>query len=168
MNQYGKMDKQEIADLLRTIAADEQLKRQLLELLIGTLDLRVNQFHPFVFVGGKPEIGRDVGIGLFSEVNAKGGRIAIGDACDIASFVSINICDSHKKCLGMSSEIEKKEIVLENNVFIGSHSFIGGGTHIGHHSVIGAGTIIKNAGYIPPYSLIVGNPVEIKKGYYAI
>ena len=62
--------------------------------------------------------------------------------------------------------IERKKIYLENNVIIGSHTFIGGETHIGHHSVIAAGTILLNAGYIPPYSLIIGNPAKIKKEYY--
>ena len=102
-----------------------------------------------------------------AERGVRVGVRAAGDpGCDIASFVSINVLDSHKKCLGASEKIKKKPIVLENDVFVGSHSFIGGGTHIAHHCVVGAGTIIINKGYIPPYSLIVGNPAEIKKGYY--
>jgi acetyltransferase-like isoleucine patch superfamily enzyme len=36
----------------------------------------------------------------------------------------------------------------------------------GHHSVVGAGTILINAGEIPLYSLIVGNPAKIKAEYY--
>jgi acetyltransferase-like isoleucine patch superfamily enzyme len=31
--------------------------------------------------------------------------------------------------------------------------------------VIGAGTIVRE-GEIPPYSLVVGNPMVIKPGYY--
>ena len=93
-------------------------------------------------------------------------EVKIGDNCDISSFVAINAADSHKKCIGFSEEVERGKIVLENNVFVGSHSFIGGNVHIGHNSVVAAGTILTNSGYIPPYSLIIGNPAEIKENYY--
>ena len=134
--------------------------------VIDILKLSENKFHPLVFINGEPEIGEGTFIGFFSEINAKGAKVRIGKNCDIASFVSINCADSHKKTIGVSSEIERKKIVIEDNVFIGSHSFIGGGVHIGHHSVIAAGTILINVGKIPPYSLIIGNPPMIRKGYY--
>ena len=63
-------------------------------------NFRKNEFHPLVWINGEPEIGRGVYIGGFSEINAKGARVVIGDNCDIASFVAINCADSHKKCLG--------------------------------------------------------------------
>lgn len=129
-------------------------------------NIKQNRFHPLVYIGGEPEIGKNVYIGLFSEVNANKSSISIGDNCDIASFVSINVADSHKICIGISDSIDRNPIILENNVFIGSHSFIGGNVHIGHHSVVSAGTILINSGYIPPYSLIIGNPYVIKKGYF--
>lgn len=125
-----------------------------------------NQFHPLVWIVGQPIIGKNVYIGGLSEVNANGAKVIIGDNCDIASFVSINCADSHKKCIGLSNNIERKEITIENNVFIGSHSVIKGGAYIGHHSVIGAGTIV-NGVRIPPYSLVIGNPMKVKSGYYS-
>lgn len=125
-----------------------------------------NPFHPLVYIGGEPEFGKNVYIGMFSEVNAKGARVRIGDNCDIASFVSINVADSHKKTLGQMAGIERRDIILEHDVFVGSHCFIGGGAHIGHHSVIAAGTIITKPCEIPPFSLIVGNPFMVKEGYY--
>lgn len=127
--------------------------------------MRENQFHPLVWINGEPEIGENVYIGGMSEVYAKGAKVIIGDNCDIASFVVINCSDSHKKTIGIAEEIERKEIIIENNVYIGTQSFIGGGVHIGHHSVVGAGTIVR-AGNYPPYSLIVGNPAVVKSGYY--
>ena len=95
-----------------------------------------NNFHPLVWIVGQPNIGKNVYIGGFSEVNANGANITIGDNCDIASFVSINSADSHLKCIELSDEVVRKDIVIEKNVFIGSHSVIKGGAHIGHHSVI--------------------------------
>lgn len=136
------------------------------ELFTRLTNFKKNRFHPLVWIVGEPEIGENVYIGGMSEINAKGVKVIIGDNCDIASFVSINCADSHKKCIGISDEVERKDIILENNVFVGSHSFIKGGAYIGHHSVIASGTIVE-AIKIPPYSLVIGNPMKVKEGYYA-
>ena len=140
-------------------------KEEFHSLFTELTDIRENPFHPLVWIGGEPEIGKNVYIGGMSEVNAKGAKVVIGDNCDIASFVVINCTDSHKRTIGLSEEIERKDIILENNVYVGTQSFIGGGVHIGHHSVVGAGTIVREGNY-PPYSLIVGNPAVVKEGYY--
>jgi len=124
-----------------------------------------NRFHPLVWIVGNPEIGENVYIGGFSEVNARGANVKIGDNCDIASFVTINCADSHKKCIGLSDEIDRRDIMIENHVFIGSHSVIKGGAKIGHHSVIAAGTIVGSIS-VPPYSLVIGNPAVVKPKYY--
>lgn len=136
------------------------------QLFQKTINFPDNEFHPLVKINGNPNIGKNVFIGFYSEINSKHGNITIGDNCDIASFVSINEADSHLKCLELSQDIDRNKIVLENNVFVGSHCFIGGNTHIGHHTVVGAGTIIINAGYIPPYSLVIGNPFKIKSNHF--
>lgn len=124
-----------------------------------------NRFHPLVWIVGEPDIGEGVYIGGLSEVNAKGASVKIGDHCDIASFVTINCADSHKKCIGLSTEVDRKDILIEDHVFIGSHSVIKGGARIGHHSVVAAGTIV-GAVDIPPYSLVLGNPAVVKPGHY--
>jgi acetyltransferase-like isoleucine patch superfamily enzyme len=124
-----------------------------------------NRFHPLVWVLGEPEIGAGTYIGGMSEVNAKGARVVIGANCDIASFVSINCADSHRLCIGLADEVERADIAIGDNVFIGSHSVVKGGAVIGHHTVIAAGTIV-DAGEIPPYSLVTGNPMQVRAGYY--
>ena len=124
-----------------------------------------NPYHPLVWILGTPDIGENVYIGAFSEVNATGANVVIGAHCDIASFVTINCADSHLKCIELANTIDRKDITLENNVFVGSHCVIKGGVYIGHHSVVAAGTIV-DTGYIPPYSLVIGNPMIVKEGYY--
>jgi len=127
--------------------------------------MQENRFHPFVWIVGEPEIGEGVYIGGFSEVNARNSKVVIGAFSDIASFVSINCADSHKLCVGLGAAVERRDIVIGDHVFIGSHSVIKGGARIGHHSVIAAGTVV-DPGEIPPYSLVVGNPMVVKTGYY--
>ena len=135
------------------------------EILANAINFKQNRFHPLVWINGDPEIGENVYIGGMSEVNAKGAKVIIGDNCDIASFVAINCADSHKKTIGISRKIDCKNIVLEKNVFVGSHTVIKGGAYIGHHSVIAAGTIVDGI-KIEPYSLVIGNPMVVKSGYY--
>lgn len=143
----------------------EQSDQQLSDWFERFTTFQENAFHPLVWIVGEPEIGEGVYIGALSEVNGKGAKVVIGDNCDIASFVSINCADSHKRCIGLAEEVERKDITLEQNVFVGSHSVIKGGAHIGHHSVVAAGTIV-GPGVIPPYSLVIGNPMQVKPGYY--
>jgi acetyltransferase-like isoleucine patch superfamily enzyme len=135
------------------------------ELFSKLTNFKENNLHPLVWVVGEPNFGENVYVGGMSEINAKGAKVSIGDNCDIASFVTINCADSHKKCIGLFDDVERKDITLENNVFVGSHSVIKGGAYIGHHSVVAAGTIVEGV-IIPPYSLIIGNPMKIKNNYY--
>jgi len=134
-------------------------------LFAESTNFKQNRFHPLVWIVGEPIIGANVYIGGLSEINAKGATVKIGDNCDIASFVTINCADSHKKCIEISDEIDRKDITLENNVFIGSHSVIKGGAYIGHHSVVASGTIVEGV-MIPPFSLVIGNPMKVKEEYY--
>ena len=144
----------------RYVTSDADFKSRF-ENLTGFPD---NRFHPLVWILGEPIIGQNVYIGGLSEVNAKGACVTIGDNCDIASFVTINCADAHRKCLGLSDDVDRQDITIEHNVFIGSHCVIKGGSYIGHHSVIAAGTIVS--GKIPPFSLAMGNPMQCKAGYY--
>ena len=136
------------------------------ELFSKLTTFKKNSYHPLVWIVGEPEIGKDVYIGGMSEINAKDAKVIIGDNCDIASFVSINCADSHKKCIGIMQKTERRDIIIENHVFVGSHCVIKGGAHIGHHSVVAAGTIVEGID-IPSYSLIIGNPMKVKMNYYS-
>ncbi len=136
-----------------------------LNALARVLNFKKNSFHPLVWINGNPEIGKDVYISGFSEIYAKGAKVTIGHNCDIAAYVSINCADSHKKTIGISKEIIRSDIRIGHHVFIGSHSMIKGGVTIGHHSVVAAGTVV-DPGLIPPYSLVIGNPMQVREGYY--
>ena len=125
-----------------------------------------NKYHPLTQLNGDPTIRENTYIGGFSEINAKGGFISIGNNCDISSFVSINVADSHKFTIGANNKIKRGEITIGNNTFIGSHSFIGGKSHIANFCVISAGSIIIDK-VIPDYSLVIGRSnIEIKSNYY--
>jgi acetyltransferase-like isoleucine patch superfamily enzyme len=129
------------------------------QLLLQTIHNKDNPYHPLVWINGDPVIGERTYIGGFSEINAKGARVVIGCGCDIASFVAINVADSHRRCIGLTENSNIKDICIGNHVFIGSHSVILGGADIGHHSVIGAGSVVRGC-VIPPFSLVLGDVVK--------
>jgi acetyltransferase-like isoleucine patch superfamily enzyme len=137
--------------------------QQFKALLLRTVGNKDNPYHPLVWINGEPEIGAGTYIGGFSEVNAKGARVRIGKDCDIASFVAINVADSHKRCIGLADVNVCVDITIGDCVCIGSHCAILGGAVIGHHSVVGAGTVVR-ASVIPPFSLVVGT--EVRPAYY--
>jgi acetyltransferase-like isoleucine patch superfamily enzyme len=143
----------------------KKLRTRCQKIVLIILGIKPNNYHPFVWILGNPLIGKGVYIGGFSEINANKSVITIGDFCDIASFVSINCADSHAFTLGYDTEISRKEIHIGSRVFIGSHVVIKGGARIGDRTVIAAGTVV-DACEIPPNSLVFGNPMQIKPGYY--
>ena len=50
-------------------------KEEFQSLFTELTDIRENPFHPLVWIGGEPEIGKNVYIGGMSEVNAKGANV---------------------------------------------------------------------------------------------
>ena len=133
------------------------------KLFLKTVNNQENPYHSLVWINGEPEIGEGTYIGGFSELNAKGARLTIGCNCDIASFVAINVGDSHLRCIGLKDVNDCKDICIGDHVFIGSHCVILGGAEIGHHSVVAAGSVVR-AGIIPPFSLVNSN--SVKPNYY--
>lgn len=140
-------------------------KQEFRAFLLDAIDNVENPYHPLVWINGTPDIGEGTYIGGFSEVNAKHSEVRIGRDCDIASFVAINVADSHRRCIGLADGNDVQPIRIGDQVFIGSHSVVLGGASVGSHSVIGSGTVVR-AGEYPPFSLIVGNPAVVRAGYY--
>ncbi|MNK40407.1 Maltose O-acetyltransferase [compost metagenome] len=57
----------------------------------------------------------------------------------------------------------KKQITIEDDVWIGANSVITAGVNIGRHVVVGAGSLVTRD--IPAHSVAVGNPAKIIKQY---
>ncbi len=121
--------------------------------------------EPGVRLIGDVQVGQDVDICAPAELMAKGSRIVIGDGCDIAAFCTITTASSHKRCLGLSDKIERREIVIGDHCFVGTGAVILGGSVIGHHSVIGAGVVLRGL-RVPPWSRVTVPPPIVEPGFY--
>lgn len=88
-------------------------------------------------------------------------KITIGKSTMIASDVSITDSDWHGIYDRTDYVASPKEVVIEENVWIGERSLILKGSKIGKNSIIGAGSVVT--GEISPNSVYAGNPAKFIK-----
>jgi acetyltransferase-like isoleucine patch superfamily enzyme len=114
--------------------------------------------------GAKIIIGSETQIGRFAMMSAAD-KISIGKKCLLSYNISImdhdhNVLDPDVSPL--EGGITKgKEIVIEDECFIGAHSFILKGVHLGRHCVVGANSVVTKS--FPAYSVIAGSPAKLIK-----
>jgi len=134
-----------------------------------------------VLLGNNVIIGRNAWLDISR--NTKGGRIIIGDGTQIGRNAVLSACKKisiGKKCLlsynvtladhdhavfdpdisPMDAGItEGKEITIEDECFVGAHSFILKGVQLGKHSVVGANSVVTKS--FPAHSVIAGSPAKL-------
>jgi acetyltransferase-like isoleucine patch superfamily enzyme len=99
-------------------------------------------------------------------------KVSIGKNCQIASCTLISDTDFHpvspaireKEVMGYKFDhalVNKKEVRIGDNVWIGWGSIILKGVSIGDNSIIAAGSVVLTD--IPPNVLAAGNPAVVKK-----
>lgn len=93
-------------------------------------------------------------------------RITIGSRCLIAANCNIIDSNGHEALLAtpeyrVSSVDEPKEIIIEDDVWIGMNSIILPGSVIGRGSIVSANSVVKMV--VPPQSIVCGNPAVIIK-----
>jgi len=88
------------------------------------------------------------------------GGIRIGDGCQIGHQVVFATID-HDLEPEHRHDVMASEIVLEQNVWVGSHATILRGVTIGHDSVIAAGAVVTKD--VPPRTVVGGVPAKVIK-----
>ena len=111
-----------------------------------------------IIIGDKTQIGRFV---MMSAAE----KISIGERCLLSYNVSImdhdhNVLDPDISPLegGITGG---KEVIIEDECFIGAHSFILKGVQLGKHCVVGANSVVTKS--FPAYSVIAGSPARLVK-----
>jgi len=103
-------------------------------------------------------IGQGTEIGDRTIINVSQ-RIEIGARCSISWDCDIGDSDFHQVIMadGQRPPVTAP-VVIEDDVWIGSHCLIFKGVTIGHDSVVAAGSVVRRD--VPPHSLVVGNPAR--------
>ena len=108
-------------------------------------------------------IGNNTGIGLSNVII---GPVNIGNYVMLAQHVVISGLNHGYEDVTTPPRLQKvitKQIIIEDNVWIGANSVITAGVNIGRNAVIGAGSVVtKN---IPAFSVAAGNPARTIKMY---
>jgi acetyltransferase-like isoleucine patch superfamily enzyme len=105
----------------------------------------------------KVSIGKDCSIAAYLHVWG-GGGVTIGARVLIASHVSL-ISETHDYNIHpMTKSLTCNEVVIEDDVWIGSHAIIMPGVRIGRGAVIGAGAIVTKD--VKPLAIVVGVPAQ--------
>lgn len=111
----------------------------------------------------------DVTIGANSRVGLRNtviGPVKIGNNVIIAQNVVISGLNHNYQDPNIpihKQGVNKKPIVINDDVWVGANSTITSGVVIGHHCVIAGGSVVVCN--IPPYSVCAGVPARIIKAY---
>jgi acetyltransferase-like isoleucine patch superfamily enzyme len=113
-------------------------------------------------------LGNDVHVGIHSYLSAENSRIFLGDKVAMGPGVMIfggnRNMGLHGKFMFDVTDEEKlasddKDVVLEEDVWVGGGVIITSGVHIGRGAVVGAGSIVRRS--VPPYCIVAGDPAKI-------
>lgn len=94
---------------------------------------------------------------LVGAIIATNGKVEIGDYSFIAHEVVIG--DSKNAVPGGDKNLSVP-IIIGQNVWIGANAMILSGAKIGDGAIVGAAAVVDFE--VPPYSIVVGNPAQIK------
>ncbi len=122
--------------------------------------------HSFTetFKTGAIYIGEGTNIGRFATLSSIR-KITIGKNCLFGYHISLldhdhQVFDTRLSPIN-SGLTPGEEVVIEDECFIGAHSFILKGVHLGKHCVVGANSVVTKS--FPAYSVIAGNPAKLIK-----
>ena len=132
-------------------------------------------FIEHVTAYGHVELGNYVSIsGPGTILHSVNGKIKIGSFSSIAENVSIQEFNHDMKkpttaavqLYFFSHQFEKDavtkgDVVLDEDVWVGSNAVILSGVHVGRGAIIGAGAVVTKD--VPAYSIVGGNPAKIIK-----
>lgn len=84
---------------------------------------------------------------------AEGLTVVTGNHLSIVGKFFMNITADEK------SKDFDKDVIVEEDVWIGTNVTLLSGVHVGRGAVLGSGTVCRKS--IPPYAIVVGNPGKI-------
>jgi acetyltransferase-like isoleucine patch superfamily enzyme len=140
-----------------------------------------------IAVGAHVVIGSFSWIGVNADPQGNGPHLVIEDGCSIGAHAFIHakrkvylhrnvilaprvyIADHHYdyrdpgRPVMHQAPAEGRDVVIEEDCFLGIGSCVMKGVVVGKHSVIGANAVVTSD--VPPYSIVVGNPGRIVRRF---
>lgn len=113
--------------------------------------------------GALIEIGEHTTINNGAALIAEGAGIRIGARCLIGTELQVLDTNAHELQLGRRHlpDSDTRQVVVGNDVFIGSRVTLLKGCRIGDGCVIAAGTVVPPSFEAPDMSIVAGNPARV-------
>jgi acetyltransferase-like isoleucine patch superfamily enzyme len=98
-----------------------------------------------------------------NNIRAAGGEISIGNKCIFSQYITIvaanHLIKKDSYMIDQAWDTTKNKVVIEDDVWIGSHAQIMPGVTVGKGAIIAAGaTVTKD---VEPYAIMVGSPAKL-------
>lgn len=111
----------------------------------------------------------DLNIGDYTRIglgNTIIGPVSIGNHVNLAQNVTVtglnhNFEDVDKRI--DQQGVSTRQVIIEDDVWVGANAVILPGVTLGRHSVVAAGSVVSRP--VPPYTVCAGSPARIIKRY---
>lgn len=131
---------------------------------------------PPLYLGNPRNIflGEHTSLSSNSYISATNAKFIIKDNCAVAERLTVHT-GNHVRIPGMfvTQITEKnkpsgfdKDVIVENDVWIGCNVTLLSGVHVGRGATIAAGAVVSND--VPPYCIAGGVPAKVIKFYWTI
>lgn len=111
--------------------------------------LEIGGYQCYVLIGKYAYIS--YGIKFILGLNHDSSSVSTYPFQEVFEGVFDKNADLHPQC-------NNCQIIIGNDVWIGAYATIMGGVKIGNGAVIGAGAVVAKD--VPPYAVVVGNPIQ--------
>jgi carbonic anhydrase/acetyltransferase-like protein (isoleucine patch superfamily) len=129
---------------------------------------------PTAYVDQSAQVIGDVTIGAESSVwmnvvvRGDVNHVRIGRRTNIQDLTMVHVMrETHPTVIGDDVTIGHSAVVhgttIEDRVLIGMAAVLLNGVHVGHDSIVAAGTLLTEGTRVPPRSLVMGRPGQVKR-----
>lgn len=111
------------------------------------------------YVYGNVYIGKKTWIGPNTILDGSGGKLCIGNGCDISAGVQIYTHDTVLACIaGNKDYVRYGNVIIGDNCYIGPMSIIGKNVILGDYCIVGANSYVNRS--FDCKSILAGNPAK--------
>ena len=129
-------------------------------IVIGEGFVSLGHLYLYAVDGGNLEIGDNCKLNTNVQLGAASGRLTIGNYVMMGPNVVVRAAD-HGMARGIPMMLQPpvgREIVIEDDVWIGSNAVVTGGVRLATGTVVAAGAVVTRS--TEPYSIVAGVPAR--------
>jgi carbonic anhydrase/acetyltransferase-like protein (isoleucine patch superfamily) len=123
--------------------------------------------HPLAVVIGRVTLGARVSVWPTAVIRGDSDTIEIGDDSNVQDGTVIHADEGVPTKIGKRVGIGHRAIVhgstIEDDCLIGMGAILLNGVHVSSGSLVAAGAVCREGMTIPPNSLVVGVPAQVKR-----